>query len=222
MWQVALTDDHILLRNGLAGLVNSFTDFTVIIEANNGLDLQRKLQPDKLPDIVLLDINMPQMNGYDTAEWLRETYPQIRVLALSMMDSENAIMRMIKNGARGYVLKDADPSELKTALLAVLTKGYYYSDLVTGSLIFGVNKMGNDEKEKGQQVNLSARELEFLKFACSDLTYKQIASKMFVSERTVDGYRDALFEKFNVQSRVGMVLEALRKQIVTLSDPQPR
>jgi two-component system invasion response regulator UvrY len=216
MWKVALIDDHILLRKGLASLVNSFSDFTIILEANNGADLTEKIDSLNLPDIMLLDISMPQMNGYDTAEWMRDTYPQVKILALSMMDSENAIMRMIKNGARGYVLKDSDPSELKSALLSVLIKGYYYSDLVTGSLIFGVNKLGDNKKAHLNKTDLTNREMEFLKLACSDLTYKQIASQMFVSERTVDGYRDSLFEKFNVQSRVGMVLEALRREIVEL------
>lgn len=216
MWKVALTDDHILLRTGLAGLVNSFTDFTVTLQADNGKDLMQKLDPLNLPDILLLDVHMPQMNGYDTAEWMRGNYPQVKILALSMMDTENAIMRMIKNGARGYVLKDSEPAELRAALLSVLTKGYYYSDLVTGSLIFSINKMGDNEKEKKNNTDLTSREIEFLKLATSDLTYKEIAAKMFVSERTVDGYRDSLFEKFNVQSRVGMVLEALRRGIVTL------
>lgn len=216
MWKVALTDDHVMLRNGLAGLINSFPEFRVILEADNGLDLQSKLTTQHMPDIVLLDINMPKMNGFETAVWLRENHPDIKVLALSMIDSENSIMRMIKNGARGYVLKDSDPSELKTALLSVVTKGYYYSDLVTGNLIFSINKMGENEKIAKDGIDLSAKETEFLKLATSDLTYKEIAAKMFVSDRTVDGYRDSLFQKFKVQSSVGMVLEGLRREFVKL------
>ncbi len=217
MWKVALTDDHKLLRNGLAALINSFNDFTVVFEADNGLDLQSKLTSQNLPDVVLLDINMPGMNGFETADWLRENFADIKVLALSMMDSEKAIMRMIKNGARGYILKDCEPNELRSALVSVVTKGYYYSDLVTGNLIFSINKLGKKEKETVDNPDLSAKELQFLKLATSDLTYKQIAAEMFVSERTVDGYRDALFQKFKVQSRVGMVLEGLKRDIVQLS-----
>ena len=216
MWKVAITDDHTLLRNGLASLVNSFPNFKVVLEASNGKDLQSQLDPQNLPDVMLMDINMPEMDGYDTADWLRKTYPQIRVLALSMMDTESAIIRMIKNGARGYVLKDAEPSELNEALNAILTKGYYYNDLVTGKLIFSINKLGNDEKDMKALLNLSDRETTFLKLTCTDLTYKEIADQMNVGVRTIDGYRDALFEKLKVKSRVGLVLFAIKNDIVML------
>ena len=216
MWKVAITDDHTLLRNGLASLVNSFPNFKVVLEASNGKDLQSQLDPQNLPDVMLMDINMPEMDGYDTADWLRKTYPQIRVLALSMMDTESAIIRMIKNGARGYVLKDAEPSELNEALNAILTKGYYYNDLVTGKLIFSINKLGNDEKDIKALLNLSDRETTFLKLTCTDLTYKEIADQMNVGVRTIDGYRDALFEKLKVKSRVGLVLFAIKNDIVML------
>ena len=216
MWKVAITDDHTLLRNGLASLVNSFPNFKVVLEASNGKDLQSQLDPQNLPDVMLMDINMPEMDGYDTADWLRKTYPQVRVLALSMMDTESAIIRMIKNGARGYVLKDAEPSELNEALNAILTKGYYYNDLVTGKLIFSINKLGNDEKDMKALLNLSDRETTFLKLTCTDLTYKEIADQMNVGVRTIDGYRDALFEKLKVKSRVGLVLFAIKNDIVML------
>lgn len=216
MWKVAITDDHTLLRNGLANLVNSFSNFTVTLEAGNGKDLMAKMDPRDLPDVVLLDINMPEMDGYDTADWLRNTYPQVKILALSMMDTESAIIRIIKNGARGYVLKDADPAELNEALNAVLTKGYYYNDLVTGKLIFSINKLGDNEKEIRTLVNLTDKEIQFLKLICTEYTYKEIADQMHVGVRTVDGYRDALFEKLKVKSRVGLVLFAIKNNVVTV------
>lgn len=216
MWKVAITDDHTLLRNGLASLVNSFSNFSVMLEAANGKELQKVLDPQNLPDVMLLDINMPEMDGYDTANWLRNTYPQIRILALSMMDTEPAIIRMIKNGARGYVLKDAEPAELNEALNAVLTKGYYYNDLVTGKLIFSINRLGNDENEIKSLMNLSEKEVQFLKLVCTDLTYKEIADRMNVGVRTIDGYRDVLFERLKVKSRVGLVLFAIKNDMITL------
>jgi len=215
MWKVVITDDHTLLRNGLANLVASFEGFTVLAQAGNGIELQKVLNPKNLPDIVLMDINMPEMDGYDTAEWLRKTYPQVRILALSMMDSESAIIRMIKNGARGYVLKDAEPIELNTALNAILTKGYYYNDLVTGKLIFSINKLGENEKDIKTLMNLSEKDVAFLKLVSTDLTYKEIADEMQVGPRTIDGYRDNLFEKLKVKSRVGLVLFAVKNKIVT-------
>jgi two-component system, NarL family, invasion response regulator UvrY len=211
--KVALADDHVLLRNGLAGLINSFEDYTVIFEADNGTDFQKKIQKDNVPDLVLMDINMPVMDGFATAQWLKQNYPLTRLLALSMYDNENSIIRMFKAGARGYILKDCEPAELKAALDSIIKKGYYYSELVTGKLIHSINKLD----ENGDTKNLSSlndREIEFLKFACTEMTYKEIADKMFLSPRTIDGYRDALFEKLNLKTRVGLVMYAIKNGIV--------
>ena len=216
MYTVAITDDHTMLRKGLANLINSFDGFSVLLEAGNGKELMQKLDPKQLPDIALLDVHMPEMDGYETAEWLRNTYPQINMLALSMMDSESAIIRMIKNGARGYILKDMEPAELKEALYAVATKGYYYNDLVTGKLIFSINKLGNEEKDMRALLNLTEKEIQFLKLVATELTYKEVADHMNVGVRTVDGYRDAMFQKLKVKSRVGLVIFAVKNGIVVV------
>ncbi len=212
---VALADDHTLLRNGLATLINSFDDYEVIIQASNGKELMEKLETEKLPEIVLMDINMPVMDGYETTHWLTNNFPLINVLALSMYDNETAIIRMLKNGAKGYILKNADSGELKRALKAVQNKGFYYSELVTGHLINTVHKMGNESKTF-TSINLNDRELEFLKHACSELSYKEIADLMYLSPRTIDGYRDALFNKLNIKSRVGLAIFAIKNGIVSV------
>jgi len=213
--KVALTDDHILLRNGLAGLINSFDDYTVIFEADNGADFQKKIQKGNEPELVLMDINMPGMDGFATAEWLRQNYPLTKVLALSMYDNENSIIRMFKAGAKGYILKDSEPAELKTALDSIMQKGYYYSELVTGKLIHSINT--SNQNGNGNKTNqLNDRETEFLKLAATELTYKEIAEKMNLSPRTIDGYRDALFEKLELKSRVGLVLYAIKNGIVVV------
>ena len=213
MATIVLTDDHILLRNGLASLVKNL-GHDVMFEAGNGLEFTKKLNPALLPDIVLLDINMPEMDGYATAQWIKTNHPEIKVLALSMYDNENSIIRMLKCGAKGYILKDSEPAELKSAIEALMTKGYYYSDLVSGKLIHAINKIEDEGNDVHTTNNLSERETDFLKYACTELTYKEIADKMFVSPRTIDGYRDVLFEKLHVKTRVGLVMFAIKNGIV--------
>jgi DNA-binding NarL/FixJ family response regulator len=211
--KIALADDHALLRNGLANLLRDL-EYEVVFEAGNGEEFIEKLAANSLPDIVLMDINMPKMDGYDTAQWLKKNYPDIKVLALSMYDDENAIIRMLRCGAKGYILKDSDPAELKLAMHALLTKGFYHSELVTGKLIHTINHL--DEPENSSVKNLlglNEREIEFLKLVCTEMTYKEIAEQMCLSPRTIDGYRDSLFEKLVVKSRVGLVLFAIKNGI---------
>jgi len=213
---VALVDDHVLLRNGLANLIRSFGEYSVLFEAGNGSDFIRQLKPRTLPDIVLLDINMPDMDGYETSLWIRRHHPEIKIVALSMYDTDNSIIRMLKNGVKGYILKDADPAELKVALESVISKGFYYSELVTGKLIHTINTLDVPDHQVRHVLRLNDRELEFLKLACTECTYKEIAEQMYLSPRTIDGYRDTLFEKLNVKTRVGLVLYAIRNGIVAL------
>jgi len=211
---VALVDDHILLRNGLAGLIGSIDNYNVLFEADNGIDFINKLKNFPIPDIVLMDISMPAMDGYDTTQWIKQNHPQTKVLALSMYDNEQSIIRMLKCGAKGYILKDIEPDEFKTALNALVSKGFYYSEMVTGKLIHAVNKSDKSELQVKNSVMLSEREIEFLKFACTEKTYKEIADAMCLSPRTIDGYRDALFEKLNARTRIGLVMYSIRNGIV--------
>lgn len=206
MANIALVDDHVLMRKGLASLIQDL-EHQVVFEADNGKEFLDKLKTATLPDLVLMDINMPQMDGYETALEIKENYPDVKVLALSMYDDELAIIKMLRNGARGYVLKDCEPKELKAAINAVLEKGFYYSELVSGYLVRTINNP--DEISR-----LSAREIDFLKLSCTEMTYKEIADKMCVSPRTVDGYRDELFRKLNTKSRVGLVVFAIKNGIV--------
>jgi two-component system invasion response regulator UvrY len=216
--QVALADDHILLRNGLANLIQSLDGYNVIFEANNGRDFIEKLNPECPPNVVLMDINMPEMDGYETTLWLKRNYPDTKVLALSMYDAEPFIIRMLKCGAKGYILKDIEPSEFRVALDSLVRKGFYYSELVTGKLIHMVNGMDEIESSLKNLSTLSERETTFLKLACTELTYKEIADQMFVSARTIDGYRDDLFQKLQVRTRVGLVMFAIRNGMVKVKN----
>jgi len=214
---IAIVDDHAMFRKGLMILINLFPNYSVLFDASNGKDFIAQLNPKHLPDIVLMDITMPEMDGYATAEWLHNNYPDIKILALSTMDSEAAIIKMIKSGAKGYVLKDAEPDELKLAFDEVMSQGYFYNELITRKVLKGVGKLVDGKNPMSVFVKLTDREIEFLKYACTEMAYKEIADKMFVSVRTVEGYRDALCEKLDLKSRVGLAMYAIKNQIVDIS-----
>ncbi|MBS1575678.1 MAG: response regulator transcription factor [Bacteroidetes bacterium] len=216
MKYIAVVDDHTMFRKGICALINLFPTYKVLFDAVNGQDFIKQLQPRHVPDIVLLDIAMPEMDGYATANWIHVNYPDIKILALSTMDAETAIIKMIKSGAKGYVLKDAEPAELKQAFDEVLSRGYYYNELVSRKIIQSVNLLADDKNGISTFAKLSDRELAFLKLACTEKTYFEIAKEMFVSERTVDGYRDALFKKLNISTRVGLAMYAVKNGIVKL------
>jgi len=208
--KIGIVDDHQLFLKSLALMLHSFNNYDVIVEGSNGKDLQKKITDNKsLPEIMLIDVNMPVMDGIATATWLNENYPQIKLVALSQNDGDKAIIDMLKAGCCAYLLKDTHPNELEKALNEIYEKGFYNADASN----INFRRFLQLEKEA---LNISEKEKKFLQLACSDMTYKQIASIMNLSERTIDGYRESLFQKFKVQSRVGLVLEALRRELVTL------
>jgi DNA-binding NarL/FixJ family response regulator len=214
--KIALADDHILLRDALAGVVNGFEDCEITILASHGKELQSKIKPGQPPDLVILDLNMPEMDGYETAKWLRSAYPKTLILILTMYDSEIALIQLLQTGVRGFLKKDIHPSELEFAIQSVMETGYYYSHSATGRI---VNLFRHDPLKKNfpANISMSRNELEFLKLASTDLTYKEIAKMMSISPRTVDNYRDSLFIKLGVKSRVGLAIYAIRSGIVTLA-----
>lgn len=211
---VAIADDHKLLLDLLAQLVDRFEGFRMVANAINGQELLLKLsclpQP---PDIVLLDVHMPVMDGAATATALRSLYPLTHLVALSMQDDDHTVIRMVRAGCCAYLLKDIHPADLEKALNQIRDQGYYNADESNLRVRRLLTHTG-----KNEGIVLNDREQTFLRLACSDLTYKQIADQMHLAERTIDGYREHLFEKLEVQSRVGMVLKALRKGLVQLDD----
>jgi two-component system, NarL family, invasion response regulator UvrY len=175
---VALVDDHVMLRRGLATLINDMQTYEVMLESDNGQDFIKNITEKKIePDIILLDVNMPYMDGFATAQWIRENLPLSKVLVLSMFDDEKSIIKMLRYGAKGYILKDGEPKELADALHNVVHKGYHYSDLVNGKLIHAINNI-EDNGLLHVENKLTAKELEFLKLCCSEMTYKEVANIM--------------------------------------------
>lgn len=210
--KIGIVDDHQLFLASLTMMLESLPDFTVVVEAVSGVDLQKKLVVDSnVPEIMLVDVNMPVMDGVATAQWLQTSYPAIKLIALTQNDKDVAIIQMFRAGCCAYLLKDVHPSILEQAIHAVYKQGYFNLDSVqfNPGRLFKVS--GSDHIH-----SLSEREKTFLNHVCSELTYKQIASEMNVSERTVDGYRETLFEKLSVKSRVGLALLAVRQGIVII------
>ena len=216
MTSVALVDDHELLRTGLAAIIGTFEGFKVVMEANNGREFIEQLKGKTPPDIVLLDITMPVMDGYETAIWIRANLPQIKVLVLSMLENDTAIIRMLKNGARGYILKDSKPKVFKDALDNVRDSGYFINELVSNKLMHYINHEDVFEGDAFILNNLSENETVFLKWICTEKTYKEIADEMCLSPRTIDTYRDNLFKKLDVKTRVGLAIFAIKNSIVNI------
>lgn len=197
-------------------MINSFAEYEVTSESASGEEVLSTLASSVPPDLLLLDIKMPGMDGFTTLGHLHKSYPSIKVLFLSMYDDEATVIKMIGRGARGYLLKDADPADLKEAIDSVVEKGYFYSEFVTGRLIHSLNHKVPEEKPGFVFVSINDREIEFLKLVCEELTYKEIANKMCLSTRTIDGYRDILFQKLKVKNRVGLVLYSVKTGLVEI------
>jgi DNA-binding NarL/FixJ family response regulator len=208
---VALVDDHRLLRNGLSNFIKSTPNFEVLFEADNGVDLQGKIKANTLPDVVLMDINMPLMDGYDATLWLYQNYPSVKVIALSMYDSEECIIRMLRRGAKGYLLKDTEPAELIKAIIETKQNGYYYTPMVAKQISLMIN---DTEVEQKSATVLTEREMELLQLMASEMTYKEIADKMCLSPKTVENHREKICEKLQVKTRVGLVMYAMKNGLI--------
>ncbi|MES2374872.1 MAG: response regulator transcription factor [Bacteroidota bacterium] len=210
--QIAIVDDHALFRRGIANLLSEFAEIEVVFEASNGKELQTKLPANASVSVLLMDINMPIMDGYHATTWVKEHYPLVNILALSMFDEDLAVIRMLKAGAGGYVLKESQPTELYRAISEIHTKGIYLNEMVSGKMLRSFQTLD----PQTEQSKLTTREIEFLKLCVSELTYKEIAAKMNVAPRSVENYRENVFEKLAVKSRVGLVLYALKNDLASL------
>lgn len=214
--KVASVDDHRLFRKGLLSLIEMIgEDIEVLFEADNGVDMQQKIDADNLPDIILMDISMPEMDGFESVSWLNKNHPSIKVLVVSMVENEESVIQMLKLGVKGYLSKDVEPQELHNALSAINSQGFYYTDFITGKLVHTLQQDAGIALAQ-DELALTKKEVTFIQLACSDMTYIDIANEMFLSPKTVDGYRTSLFEKLQVKSRVGLALYAVKHGYIKL------
>lgn len=204
---IAIVDDHILIANALSNIISNFNQFKVVYVCENGKDFQDRIKNEVLPDIILLDISMPVMDGFETAKWIKENHPDVLIMALSMQDDDQSLIKMIKNGAKGYMLKNVHPNELEIALNNLVEKGYFFPEWAASKVFTSISESTIETTSK---IKLSDREEEFLKYTTTEMNYKQISEKMFCSPRTVENYRDSLFEKLELKSRVGLAVYALK------------
>lgn len=205
---IVIVDDHILIAKALTGIVENFKQFEVLYECEDGQVLQEKFKnKNNIPDILLLDISMPVMDGFATAQWLKETHPGVLIMALSMQDDEQSLIKMVKAGANGYLLKNVHPVELEKALSSLVKNGSYYPDWATSKVF---KSLSAASPTNASSIHITDREREFLQYCVTEMGYKEIAEKMFCSPRTVESYRDSLFEKLGLKTRVGLAVYAMK------------
>jgi DNA-binding NarL/FixJ family response regulator len=213
---LAIADDHKIFRNGLKATLEDCADFKLIVEASNGKELIGQLAAHK-PDVILMDIKMPEMDGMQTTSYIHQHFKDIKILALSMHNEDKYIVDMMKAGASGYLLKNAEPEEIIEAILTVFNKGFYFNEHLSVTLIKQLVGPSNYTDNSGQQqVDLNDREIEVLKLVCQENSNQEIADKIFLSVRTVEGYRARLFEKTGSKNLVGLVIFAIKKGIINV------
>lgn len=216
MTTIALVDDHAILRDPLARLIDTFEGYKVTCLANHGRDLIDYIQATgNAPDIAVVDLSMPVMDGHDTALWLRENHPGTIVMILTMYDSEMTMVRLLRAGVKGFMQKDIHPEELHRALGEIREKGFYYGSDNSNRLA-NLFRDGLSAIPDNDRILLSEKEIALIKLSCSEMTYKEIADTMKLSPRAIDGMREVLFEKLNIKNRVGLAMYAMRQGLVTL------
>jgi len=217
--RLAIVDDQKLFLEGLRFIVNSFKDIEVMMEASNGKELIELLVPGNLPDVILLDLQMPEMNGLETTNYVKANFPDIKIILLTLHNNESYISLLMENGANSYLVKNENPEVLEKAIIAVVEKDYFFSDYVSKALLNKNKKREplNQGFQIQHKVKFSSRELEILKLICQQYTSPEIAKKLFITVRTVEGHRRNLLEKASVRNTAGLVIFAIKNDLFDFS-----
>ena len=209
--RIALVDDQKLFRGGLRMILSDHEDFNVVFEAGNGKQFFERLAFEPV-DVVILDVEMPVMDGIETLTAIKEKYPDVHVIMLTMHDSERLINHLMQLGASGFLLKDENPEIVRLAVERVSQEGLFFRDYVSKALMKGGRRKQQTSSYGGPEI--SDRELQVLTLICQEFTSKEIAEKLFISSRTVEGHRRSLVEKTGSRNIVGLVLYAVKNGIV--------
>lgn len=207
--KIAIVDDHKMFREGLRFLLSEIPNISVISESKSGKEFIETIDPNNLPDIVLMDISMPEMNGIEATKLAIQKYPFLNVVALTMFGEEDYYYQMIHSGAKGFLLKESGSRELEEAITTVLKGDNYFSMTLLKTLIVSLN-----EKKKEPSVELTERETEILQLICTGLSAKEIANELKISPRTVENHKANLFEKTDTQNTSSLIMVAIKKKLV--------
>lgn len=211
--KIAIADDYKIYRDGLKVGLSADENLDIIMEADNGEDLLKELET-STPDVILMDLKMPIMDGMEATKAVRKKYPSIKVLVVTMYEDDKFIIHMMENGANGYLLKNAEPDEIRKSIYAVHENGYYFNDLVNKALLKKLVLKNNLKPSFNQNVELTERELEVLKLICEEKTAAEIGKEIFLSPRSVEGIRQRLIEKVGVRNTAGLVMFAVKNNMV--------
>ena len=211
--KIAIADDYKIFREGLKVGLSADENLDVILEADNGEDLLKALET-IIPDVILMDLKMPIIDGMEATKAVRKNYSAIKVLVVTMYDDDKFIIHLMENGANGYLLKNAEPDEIRKSIYAVHENGYYFNDLVNKALLKKLVLKSNFKPSFNQNVELTERELQVLKLICEEKTAVEIGKEIFLSPRSVEGIRQRLIEKVGVRNTAGLVMFATKNGIV--------
>jgi DNA-binding NarL/FixJ family response regulator len=208
-----IADDHLIFRQGLRYALADDHKLKFAGEAENGRKLV-ELVKKQMPDVILLDMKMPEMDGMEATKALHQLHPEIKILMLTSFDDEQLVLHLLELGINGYLLKNSEPDEIKRAIHSAYENGYYFNHLVNNTMLRAITRKTHAELKMKEEIKLTDRETDVLKMICQELTTAEIAEKIFLSPRTVEGIRTTLIEKIGVRNAAGLVLYAVKHGIV--------
>jgi DNA-binding NarL/FixJ family response regulator len=211
--KVAIADDHKIFRKGVILSLRPYTNIKFVLEADNGQELIDGL-PAAEPDVILMDLRMPLKDGIETTKYITKTYPKIYIVALTMFEDERFVSHMMEIGANGYLLKSAEPQEIKKAIVEVSAKGYYLNNFVNRILLKKSHSKQKVVPNLNSETTLTDRERDVIKYICMEFTAQEIAQKLSVSPRTVEAIKDRLMERFGAKNTAGLVFYAVKNNLI--------